>query len=46
MVWQVVNQFLMLHFTLPSAKTLLHDAIGFQRPFLQLLNKKMHFVSL
>ena len=37
--------------TLPSllprpAKTLLHDAFGFRHPFLQLLNKKTHFISL
>ena len=46
MVRQVVNQLLMLHFTFPSAKTLLYDAFGFQYPFLQLLDKKIHFISL
>ena len=37
MVRQVVSQLSMLHFTLPSAITLVHDAFGFQCPFLQLL---------
>ena len=31
---------------LRPAKTLLHDAFGFQRSFLQLPNKKMRFISL
>ena len=46
MVRQMVNQSSMVQFTLPSAKTLLHDAFGFRRPFFQLLNKNMRFISL
>ena len=46
MVQQVVNQSTMLCFTLPSAKTLLHDAFGFRHPFLRLLSKNTDFISL
>ena len=36
----------MVQFTLPSAKTPLHDAFGFRRPFLQLLYRNTPFISL
>ena len=40
------NKSSMVQFTLPFAKTPLHDAFGFRRPFLQLLNRNTHFISL